>query len=105
MIPALEWASFAAQNGTANDLLVQACGMVLLAGGGLLFFRAFREKYLLAWAMGWAAYVVFRLAEAEAQMPGSLWAQISPPWPRTSSRVMNRPSPSPRRVRCTDPGT
>ena len=38
----------------------------------LLFFRAFRKKYLLAWAAGWIAYTAFLfLARASEWHPGS----------------------------------
>src|SRR2546425_6156259 len=79
MIPAVEWAAFALRSAASSSLLVQVCGMVLLAGGGLLFFRAFRERYLLSWAAAWAAYVVFRIANTFAQVnPDSvLWRVLA----------------------------
>jgi PAS domain S-box-containing protein len=46
-----------------------ALSMVVVS---LLFFRAFRKKYLLAWGTGWIAYTAFLfLARASAWHPGS----------------------------------
>ena len=36
----------------------------------LLFFRSFRERYLLTWGLGWIAYGVFLWAARTAELPG-----------------------------------
>src|SRR6266536_6333562 len=37
----------------------------------LLFFRSFRERYLLAWGLGWIAYGVFLWAARASELPGA----------------------------------
>ena len=37
----------------------------------LLFFRSFRERYLLAWGMGWIAYGVFLWSARASDLPGA----------------------------------
>jgi two-component system NtrC family sensor kinase len=38
----------------------------------LLFFRSFRERYLLTWGLGWIAYGVFLWAAQASERPGAL---------------------------------
>lgn len=46
----------------------------------LLFFQAFRERYLLAWSTGWMAYAAFLfLARAGELHPASRWIAASTP--------------------------
>src|SRR5271165_2209953 len=40
-------------------LASRECAALALAVVSLLFFRAFRERYLLAWSLGWIAYAAF----------------------------------------------
>jgi hypothetical protein len=37
----------------------------------LLCFRSFRERYLLAWGLGWIAYGVFLWAARASELPGA----------------------------------
>jgi len=46
---------------------VQASAVLILLAGGLLVYRTFRERYLLAWLLGWAAYLLHKLASAAAE--------------------------------------
>src|SRR5262249_14608558 len=39
---------------------------VILAVVSFLFFRAFRERYLLTWGMGWITYAAFLFMERRA---------------------------------------
>ena len=55
---------------TARDITVpglspQESGALLLLAASLLVFRAFRERYLLIWTLGWLAYFVSRWTLAD----------------------------------------
>jgi len=50
----------------APELLPQLSGVVLLLATTALLYRAFRGKYLLGWALGWCAYLMFRFAAVNA---------------------------------------
>ncbi|MBI2678774.1 MAG: GAF domain-containing protein [Candidatus Koribacter versatilis] len=55
--------------------------MILLAGG-VLVYRTFRERYLLAWLFGWGAYLLHKLASGAAAGAGgsahTAWLVLSP---------------------------
>ncbi len=58
---------FAAITGLGSrDIFPQLSGVLLLLAIMALLFRAFREKYLLGWAMGWCMYLLFTFAGALA---------------------------------------
>jgi two-component system NtrC family sensor kinase len=42
--------------------LAEVSAVLLLMAGGLLVYRTFRERYLLAWTLGWFAFLLSRLA-------------------------------------------
>jgi PAS domain S-box-containing protein len=43
------------------DVLTKVPVVIILLAATLLVYRTFREKYLLTWLGGWAAYLVYRL--------------------------------------------
>jgi two-component system NtrC family sensor kinase len=49
-----------------RELFPQLSGVVLLLGITALLYRAFRERYLLGWALGWCTYLLFRFAAVNA---------------------------------------
>ena len=61
---------------TVPGLTSQESAALLLLAASLLVFRAFRERYLLIWTLGWLAYFVSRwtLAGASAPVPPYLTA-------------------------------
>jgi len=60
--------------------VVQASAVLILLAGGLLVYRTFREKYLLAWLLGWVALLLHKVSAGMAAQPGPhvLWAVLSP---------------------------
>lgn len=61
--------------------VVQASAVLILLAGGLLVYRTFREKYLLAWLLGWGALLLHKVAAAflaARAAPHALWAILSP---------------------------
>ncbi len=44
---------------------------LILAVVSLLFFRAFRERYLLTWGLGWVAYGVFLWVARNGELHGA----------------------------------
>ena len=40
-------------------LTARETAALIVVGVSLLFFRSFRERYLLTWGLGWIAYGVF----------------------------------------------
>jgi len=44
---------------------------LILAVASLLFFRSFREKYLLTWGLGWIAYAVFLWVGRNGELHGA----------------------------------
>src|SRR5436305_12939600 len=62
--------------------VVQSSAVLILLAGGVLVYRTFRERYLLAWLCGWGAYLAHKLASSSAQSAvGStrtLWLALSP---------------------------
>jgi PAS domain S-box-containing protein len=67
------------QNSFAADLLAQVSGILLLLAAGVLIYRALGERYLLGWTIGWAFYLLFRIAgRAPSQDPhAQLWAALA----------------------------
>jgi PAS domain S-box-containing protein len=62
------------RSGTAVEVLADTSGILILLAAGFLVFRTFRERYLLAWILGWSCYLVYRLANTSPQLlPASLW--------------------------------
>ena len=61
---------------TVPGLTPQESAALVLLAASLLVFRAFRERYLLIWTLGWLAYFVSRwtLAGASAPVPPYLTA-------------------------------
>ncbi len=51
-----------ASNGPAMELLADSSGILILLAAAFLVFRTFRERYLLAWILGWSFYLVYRIA-------------------------------------------
>src|SRR2546423_14793559 len=47
--------------------VVQASAILILLACGVLVYRAFRERYLLAWLFGWGAYLLHKLAGGAAE--------------------------------------
>ena len=45
-----------------SALLAQASAVLILLAGGLLVYRTFRERYLLAWLLGWFVYLGHKVA-------------------------------------------
>jgi hypothetical protein len=60
----------------ATEFIPQATAILVLLAGGMLVYRSFRERYLLVWIQGWAAYLVYRFAASNVALPGSLWPHI-----------------------------
>src|SRR3954466_16067459 len=59
--------------------VVQASAVLILLAGGLLVYRTFREKYLLAWLLGWVALLLHKIsAFMAAQSERVLWDILSP---------------------------
>ena len=50
---------------TVPGLTPQESAALILLAASLLVFRAFRERYLLIWTLGWLAYFVSRWTLAE----------------------------------------
>ncbi|MFI5088292.1 MAG: GAF domain-containing protein, partial [Terriglobales bacterium] len=50
--------------GPAIELLADCSGVLILLAAGFLVFRTFRERYLLAWILGWSFYLLYRVATA-----------------------------------------
>jgi PAS domain S-box-containing protein len=48
--------------GPAIELLADCSGVLILLAAGFLVFRTFRERYLLAWILGWSFYLLYRVA-------------------------------------------
>src|SRR6195256_4736350 len=61
---------------TVPGLTPQESAALVLLAASLLVFRAFRERYLLIWTLGWLAYFVSRwtLAGAAGPVPPYLTA-------------------------------
>ncbi|HSE48383.1 MAG TPA: PAS domain S-box protein [Terriglobales bacterium] len=60
--------------------VVQASAVLILLAGGLLVYRTFREKYLLAWLLGWLALLLHKVSGLAAGQfgPPRLWSVLSP---------------------------
>src|SRR4051812_1299628 len=56
---------------------VQASAILILLAGGVLVYRTFRERYLLAWLLGWVAYLLHKLA---ATMAATTQGRARAPW-------------------------
>src|SRR5271157_1549559 len=52
-------------------LAARESNALILAVVSLLFFRSFRERYLLTWGLGWVAYGVFLWAARTSELPGA----------------------------------
>ena len=50
--------------GPAIELLADCSGVLILLAAGFLVFRTFRERYLLAWILGWSFYLLYRVSTA-----------------------------------------
>ncbi len=50
--------------GPASELLADSFGVLILLAAGFLVFRTFRERYLLAWILGWSFYLLYRVSTA-----------------------------------------
>lgn len=63
------------------EVLIKGSDILILLAATLLVYRTFREKYLLTWTGGWAAYLVYRLLAtmpAVRTLPGmTLLSQLS----------------------------
>ena len=55
----------AARDITVPGLTPQESAALILLAASLLVFRAFRERYLLIWTLGWLAYFVSRWTLAD----------------------------------------
>src|SRR2546423_11934702 len=51
----------------------ESCALIL-AVVSFLFFRAFRERYLLTWGMGWITYALFLYTERRGELHGATQA-------------------------------
>ena len=63
--------------GPAIELLADCSGVLILLAAAFLVFRTFRERYLLAWILGWSFYLLYRVATASFSLltpPGWLIA-------------------------------
>jgi two-component system NtrC family sensor kinase len=60
--------------------VVQASAVLVLLAGGLLVYRTFRERYLLAWLLGWVALLLHKVSAVMAAQSGPhiVWAVLSP---------------------------
>ncbi len=54
------------------ELLGDGGGVLILIVAGILVFRTFRERYLLAWIVGWIAYLGYRLIGSEPALTRSM---------------------------------
>ncbi len=52
------------RGGPALELLADCSGVLILLAAGFLVFRTFRERYLLAWILGWSFYLLYRVSTA-----------------------------------------
>src|SRR5512146_756112 len=52
----------------STELLAQGTSVLILLAACALVFRTFRERYLLSWLCGWAAYLVYRVAASAASL-------------------------------------
>jgi PAS domain S-box-containing protein len=52
-------------------LTARETSTLIIAVVSLLFFRSFRERYLLTWGLGWIAYGVFLWAARASELPGA----------------------------------
>ncbi|MGZ4822282.1 MAG: GAF domain-containing protein [Terriglobales bacterium] len=50
------------RGGVAVGLLAECSGVLILLAAAFLVFRTFRERYLLAWILGWSFYLVYRVS-------------------------------------------
>ena len=62
------------RGGPAIELLTDCSGVLILLAAAFLVFRTFRERYLLAWILGWSSYLVYRVATASFSL------LTPPPW-------------------------
>src|SRR5579864_6053638 len=61
-----------------SAFLAEASAPLILLGGAVLLYRSFREKYLLPWIAGWAAYILAKLLLAIAQAHGpDFWLALA----------------------------
>jgi PAS domain S-box-containing protein len=60
------------RGGPAIELLADSSGVMILLAAAFLVFRTFRERYLLAWILGWSFYLLYRISTAS-------FALITPP--------------------------
>src|SRR5260370_35065809 len=58
-------------------LTARESNALILAVVSLLFFRAFRERYLLTWGMGWVAYGVFLWVARDGELHGASPATLA----------------------------
>ena len=56
------------RGGPAIELLADSSGVLILLAAGFLVFRTFRERYLLAWILGWSFYLVYRVSTASSSL-------------------------------------
>ncbi|MGH9579940.1 MAG: GAF domain-containing protein, partial [Terriglobales bacterium] len=64
----------------ASDFLPQATAILILLAGGMLVYRSFRERYFLLWIQGWAAYLIYKFASANAMFSSPErfpWAMVA----------------------------
>ena len=61
---------------TVTGMTPQESAALVLLAASLLVFRAFRERYLLIWTLGWLAYFVSRSTLAEYRAGGAIPAYL-----------------------------
>ncbi len=57
------------QKFAAIELLAQVSSILILLAAGILVFRAFRERHLLAWLIAWLLYLVYRISSGAVLLP------------------------------------
>jgi two-component system NtrC family sensor kinase len=58
-------------------LTARETNALIMAVVSLLFFRAFRERYLLTWGLGWMAYCIFLWVERGTELHGASTATVA----------------------------
>lgn len=59
------------QDSAAIELLAEGSSVLVLLAAAVLFFRAFREKYLFTWILAWIAYIAYRYTSTGALGPST----------------------------------